>query len=244
MHGPEARPWGSLCEFCLQGRSLMPPQLVLVASALAAQANVEVSQASEQACLVASTACAASQQLQRMAEEVPTLTRLELNQSESAVPHAALPGFRLYFGRWHLLQELLGFGQWNPLRKPKRASLLPKATRPAATPTSIRSSSASALSRDFVKKLGLSFGHGLFCRYVVYKTSELSPDSLNGDLTKTVWEEVAWTKVTWGTHACFCVSVRQRVSLRVIHVSLHPGLRRHIHAHQATPLHPGEDALG
>ncbi|OLQ07034.1 Peptidyl-prolyl cis-trans isomerase A [Symbiodinium microadriaticum] len=52
----------------------------------------------------------------------------------------------------------------------------------------------SAAGTSFKSHAACSYSDVYPEQYVVYKTSELSPDSLNGDLTKTVWEEVAWTK--------------------------------------------------
>ena len=55
-------------------------------------------------------------------------------------------------------------------------------------------------------------------RYVAYKTAELSPEALTGDISKKVWQEVAWTKarsavvLVW----CLCSAIKFEVS------KLHP----------------------
>ena len=39
-----------------------------------------------------------------------------------------------------------------------------------------------------------TFYSQIYLRYVAYKTSELSPEKLTENLSKQVWQEVAWTK--------------------------------------------------
>ncbi|CAE7476842.1 PPIA [Symbiodinium natans] len=52
----------------------------------------------------------------------------------------------------------------------------------------------SAMGYSFESHVGCSYSHIYPEQYVAYKTSELFPGSLDGDLTKKVWEDVVWTK--------------------------------------------------
>lgn len=54
-------------------------------------------------------------------------------------------------------------------------------------------------------------------RYVAYKTAELSPEALTGDISKEVWQEVAWTKARSARDVwCVCSAIKFEVS------ELHP----------------------
>ena len=51
-------------------------------------------------------------------------------------------------------------------------------------------------------------------RYVAYKTAELSPEAMTGDISKEVWQEVAWTKARSMCGACvqLCSAFKFEVS--------------------------------
>ena len=87
-------------------------------------------------------------------------------------------------------------------------------------------------------------------RYVAYKTTKLSPESMTGDLSKEAWQEVAWTKESRCTWEKLVMGRLMFVGLRCCLFSPHllslelVGLCGHLHSHHSAASDPSEDAMG